>query len=92
MSEQFNIRQFAKERDAMLEKRSVDALIDFMENSGYYDKELAETFKKADDTIKMLTLCKMITECKGVSRQTKKWAERWCYANGFNPHITFTEK
>ena len=55
-----NVRQFAKDRDAMLEKRSVDALIDFMENSGYYDKELAETLKNKTKSEQAFAVGEMI--------------------------------
>lgn len=84
------IDTFVKERDEMLEKRSVQALIEFMqkwEKKGAYEKGFTKKFKRASEWVQMATLCKMICNVKKISSETKAWALDWLSKNGSRPEI-----
>lgn len=91
MSKKKNIiKQWVEERGKMCEKRSVAALIKFMEKwteLGIYDVKTLNDFKAADKKVQKLTLCKMIYNSTNVSEETIEWAMWWCLKNGYNPMI-----
>lgn len=69
------MHEFTKRRNAMLEKRSVDALIEFVKTEPYYKKEpLREKFLSASRIVQELTLISMIEHISAVSRETYEWA------------------
>lgn len=71
------LKKWVKERDQVLEKRSVEELIKFMEKwekYGVYDKTINEQFKKASPEVQMMTLCKSICNATKISKETYNWA------------------
>lgn len=72
---------FLKEQSAMLEKRSIDDLKDFIlkwSERGLYEKDFALRFCAAPDTVKLATLCKIICHVApfgDVSKSTHNWAK-----------------
>lgn len=75
--QEVEIKNFVARRDAMLEKRSVEALIEFIKTDPCYDgDDIREKFLSADPAAQELTLYQMIEECTKVSKATKEWAAK----------------
>lgn len=69
------VENFIKRRDEMLEKRSVDALIEFVKTDKVYDDDpVREELLKQPRDMQELTLCKAILMSTRVSADTKAWA------------------
>ena len=82
--------KWRKERDETLEKRSVEALIEFQEKwslVGFYSPRDVELFKRADPKVQMATLCKAIANVTTISVETRRWALLWLAMNGFSPNL-----
>lgn len=83
-------KQWRKERDEMLEKKSVQELIIFIEKwekEGFYDNGFSVNFKKANEWVQKATLCKMICNATKVSEETKDWALIELLKMGSSPAI-----
>lgn len=83
-------KKWVKERDKMLEKRSVDEMIKFLdkwEKHGFYNKTTNERIKHASPRVQMMTLCKSICNCTNISKETRKWALKTLKDLGSTPEI-----
>ena len=84
------IEIYVIERDKMLEKYSVKALVKFVEEyyvKGYLSDTFYKDFMLASDLVKKLTLCKMIMNCKRISQKTKEKARKWLEKNKYSPNL-----
>ncbi|MBP3713377.1 MAG: hypothetical protein J6I69_02270 [Bacilli bacterium] len=84
------IKKWVKERNEVLEKRSVAEVIKFMEKwekEGFYNKLLNERFKKASPQVQLMTLCKAICNTTSISKETREWALKTLYDLGSSPEI-----
>ena len=70
-------KSFIKRRNAVLEKRSVEALTEFMETDPEYDNNpIRINYRYASDLAKEHMLLRLIAWSSGVSSETKEWAEK----------------
>ena len=77
------ISKYVIERDAVLEKRSIEELDKFIQaNKKEYDRTFLTRWEKASEEVKMITLCKMICNCTRVSKKTQEWARKWLHKKG----------
>ena len=75
--EAVDVKDFIKRRDEMLEKRSVEALVEFVKTDPSYDSDpIREAFLRQTPLMQELTLCKMILNVGRISRGTREWAKR----------------
>lgn len=84
------MNDYVKERDEMLEKRSVEELITFIKKSvkkGWINRYFYNRFLMSSDLVKKATLCKMICGATNVSKDTKKWAKEWLKENNMSEEI-----
>lgn len=82
------LKKYAKERDEMLLKRSVNAFREFVKtHAELYDKEYVENFKKASDEVVEITLHKMIANCTNLPNDFVKESIVWLLERGYSPII-----
>lgn len=86
------IKMFNAELVQVLEKRSLNDLGDFIrkwEIKGVYDHGTFSRYTQATEIVKMQTLCNMITNVEGVSKETKDWAKEWLSNNKASTQIHY---
>lgn len=84
------LSRFEKHLLETLEKRSVEALLDFIKEEvkhGTYLPNWYDIFKQQSEEVKIGALCKMIIHYQLTSEETKEWAKQKLEELNMSPNL-----